>query len=29
MIHGMYNITLTLNPLTWKIWRAPSNASRW
>ena len=20
---------LTLNPLTWKIWRAPNNASRW
>jgi len=22
-------IVLTLNPLTWKIWRAPNNASRW
>ena len=21
--------TLTLNPLTWKIWRAPNNTSRW
>ena len=20
---------LTLNPLTWKIWRAPNNASQW
>jgi len=20
---------LTLNPLMWKIWRAPNNASRW
>jgi len=20
---------LTLNPLTWKIWWAPNNASRW
>jgi len=20
---------LTLNPLTWKIWWAPSNASKW
>ena len=24
-----YEAILTLNPLTWKIWRAPSNASRW
>ena len=23
------NETLTLNPLTWKIWWAPNNASRW
>jgi len=22
-------ITLTLNPLTWRIWWAPNNASRW
>jgi len=22
-------ITLILNPLTWKIWWAPNNASRW
>jgi len=21
--------TLTLNPLTWRIWWAPNNASRW
>ena len=21
--------TLTLNPLTWKIWRAPNNVARW
>jgi hypothetical protein len=20
---------LTLNPITWKIWRVPTNASRW
>jgi len=25
--HG--NICLTLNPLTWKIWWAPNNASKW
>jgi len=24
-----YHNTLTLNPLTWKIWWAPNNASRW
>jgi len=23
------DITLTLNPLTWKIWWAPNNASKW
>jgi len=22
-------VCLTLNPLTWKIWWAPNNASRW
>jgi len=22
-------INLTLNPLTWRIWWAPNNASRW
>jgi len=22
-------VTLNLNPLTWKIWRAPKNVSRW
>jgi hypothetical protein len=24
-----YAISLTLNPLTWKIWWAPNNASKW
>ena len=25
----LIRVTLTLNPLTWKIWWAPNNASRW
>ena len=29
-IHGVtYHRPLTLHQLTWKIWRAPNNASRW
>jgi len=24
-----FRVKLTLNPLTWKIWWAPNNASRW
>ena len=27
-VHIKHFFTLTLNPLTWKIWRAPNNASR-
>jgi len=26
---NLTKISLTLNPLTWKIWWAPNNASRW
>jgi hypothetical protein len=25
----LYHVSLTLNPLTWKIWWAPNNASKW
>jgi hypothetical protein len=28
-LRPVYRTRLTLNPLTWKIWWAPSNASRW
>jgi len=27
--HRVHFLELTLNPLTWKIWWAPNNASRW
>jgi len=29
ILQGSTALILTLNPLTWKIWWAPNNASRW
>jgi len=29
IFHSANCLSLTLNPLTWKIWWAPNNASRW
>jgi hypothetical protein len=29
MSRNLFYLHLTLNPLTWKIWRTPNNANRW